>query len=142
MKNLTKRKHSSITEELEIQFDSTRKIVYIHFKGLVNFNTIQSAYKNCVSDKNFDEDMGRIWDFSAADLTPLSGRAIMSLAGYFKNFAKKSNLSIVALVVNKTIDYGMMRMFQGFINDAIRSEIFWSVEEAEIYLLQKTGKSK
>jgi hypothetical protein len=78
-----------------------------------------------------------LWDFSKASLSRISSNQIETILDYIKQHAEKRAGGKTAIVVSKTLEYGMSRMIQTLselISIPLEIKIFRSIEEAVQWL--------
>ena len=78
-----------------------------------------------------------LWDFSKASLSRISSNQIETILDYIKQHAEKRAGGKTAIVVSKTLEYGMSRMIQTLSelkSIPLEIKIFRSIEEAAQWL--------
>ena len=117
---------------MELKYDNDKNICSIKLTGLLTRDIILHAFDASVSHVNHKSGMGRLWDFTEADLSLLTSDTIQAMAQYSRKFPKGINDVKVAIAVKRDLEYGLSKIFQAFSSQAKTNiEIFRSLEEAE-----------
>ena len=103
---------------MKLSFDKNGKFVHIKFTGKLTAVEILKAFDVAVYHKNYQPGMGRLWDFTDADLSDFTSGIISEMAQYSLKFPEGINDVKVAFVVSRTVEYGLARMFEAFSNKA------------------------
>jgi hypothetical protein len=122
-------------DDMDLQFDQERNIVYIKLSGHLNREVILNAFDVVVADERYQKGMGRLWDFRDADLSGLSPSTIESMAKHSAKFPAGINDVKVAFVVGRELEFGLVKMFESFSLDVMtKIASFYSMEEAEAWM--------
>jgi hypothetical protein len=120
---------------MQLQFDQDKYIAYIKLSGRPTEEEVLGAFEAAVADQRYKLGMGRLWDFTDADLTGFETDTIRRMAQFSKKFPKGICDVKVAFVTDKMVDYGLSRMFEAFSQDAqTQIEVFRSIAEAETWM--------
>lgn len=120
---------------MELKYDNDKNICKIKLSGLLTRDIILHAFDASVSHINHKTGMGRLWDFTEADLSLLNSDTIQAMAQYSLRFPKGINDVKVAFAVARDLEYGLSKIFQAFSSKAkTKIEVFRSIEGAEEWL--------
>lgn len=116
---------------MKLKYFKDKKYCIIKLKGLLTKEIILHAFDASVSHINYEMGMGRLWDFTEADLSKLDSNTIQSMAQHSQKFAPGINDVKVAFVVKRDLEYGLTKMFEAFSYKAkVNIQIFRSLQEA------------
>ena len=121
---------------MDIQFDETKNIAYIKITGPASSKQILEAFDIVVSSKKYKKGMGRLWNFTEADLSSIDSDTIREMAQYSLSFPSGINDVKVTFVTNKTLEYGLSRMFQASSNAKTPIKVFKTIEQAEKWMTE------
>jgi len=127
---------------MDILFDETKNIAYIKITGLVSSKEILKAFDIAVSSEKYKTGMGRLWDFTEADLSSIDSYTIREMAQYSLSFPPGINDVKVAFATDKTLEYGLSRMFQGFSDAKTTIRVFKTIKQAETWMIEKDDRLK
>ncbi len=65
---------------MEIHIDEAKHVAYVKLAGLLSKNVILQAFDAAVLHEQYKPGMGRLWDFTAADLSLLDSGTIAEIA--------------------------------------------------------------
>jgi hypothetical protein len=120
---------------MQLKYDKDKNFCKIKLKGLLTRDAILHAFDASVSHINHQAGMGRLWDFTEADLSLFSSDTIQAIAQYSLRFPKGINDVKVAFAVERDLEYGLSKIFQAFSSKAkTKVEVFRSLQEAEQWL--------
>ena len=120
---------------MQLKFDQDKYIAYIKLSGRPTEEEVLGAFEAAVSDQRYKLGMGRLWDFTEADLSGFETDTIIRMAQFSKKFPKGICDVKVAFVTDRTLEYGLSRMFEAYSQDAqTQIEVFRSLEEAETWM--------
>ena len=111
-----------------------KNIAYVRLAGRQSRKQILDAFDAVVADKNYKDGMNRLWDFRDADLSAIASNDIAEMAQYSMNFPPGKNDVKVAFVTNRTIEFGLSRMFEMASEGLTPIMVFRSIEDAEDWL--------
>jgi hypothetical protein len=120
---------------VELQFDQPRNFAHIKLSGELSERMILDAFDATVSHKKYRNGMGRLWDFSDADLSSLDAATVIRMTKYSAGFPHGINDVKVAFVATEPLEYGLTRMFEAHSEDVdtqVRS--FQTIEEAVTWM--------
>lgn len=123
---------------MDLRIDDTKNIAYIKIKGKVRSKDILDAFDTAVASKEYKKGMGRLWDFTEIDLTLLESDVIPTMAQHSLKYPPGIRDVKVAFVVNRSLEYGLTRMFQTYSEMYAESQvmIFNNFEEAEEWMMK------
>jgi len=121
---------------MKLHIDEGKNIAHIKLSGPLSKEAILSVFDLAVSDKRYKKGMGRLWDFSDADLSSLSVLTVIDMAQYSLKFSKGINDVKVAFVANKDLEYGLSRMFEMSSNAKTPIRVFRTISDAEEWLME------
>ncbi len=127
---------------MDIRFNKTKNIAYIKITGPVSSEKILEAFDIAVSSKKYKKGMGRLWDFTEADLSSIDSYTIRKMAQYSLSFPPGINDVKVAFATDKTLEYGLSRMFQSFSDAKTPIRVFKTIKQAEQWLIKKDDSLK
>jgi len=127
---------------MDILFDETKNIAYIKITGLVSSKEILKAFDIAVSSEKYKTGMGRLWDFTEADLSSIDSYTIREMAQYSLSFPPGINDVKVAFATDKTLEYGLSRMFQSFSDAKTPIRVFKTIKQAETWMIEKDDRLK
>ena len=117
---------------MELKVNSDKNYCTIKLTGLLTRDMILHAFDASVSHIHHISGMGRLWDFTEADLSLLNSNTIQAMAHYSLKFPKGINDVKVAFAVTRDLEYGLTKIFEAFSAKAKTNiEIFRSLEEAQ-----------
>jgi len=120
---------------VNLRIDEAKNIAYIALSGRLTERVILDAFDASVSSEDYKSGMGRLWDFTKADLSSLNSSTIRRMAQHSKEFPPGINDVKVAFVVDRPVEYGLARMFEAFSQDASTEiAVFYRLEEAEAWM--------
>lgn len=122
---------------MDIRFDETKNIAYIKITGRVSSKEILKAFDMAVSSEKYKKGMGRLWDFTEADLSSIDSYTIRKMAQYSLSFPAGINDVKVAFATDKTLEYGLSRMFQSASGARTPISVFKTIKEAEKWMIAK-----
>ena len=122
---------------MDIRFDRSKNIAYIKIVGPVSSEEILKAFDITVSSKKYKTGMGRLWDFSEADLSSIDSYTIRKMAQYSLSFPPGINDVKVAFATDKTLEFGLSRMFQSFSDAKTPIRVFKTIKQAETWMIEK-----
>ena len=134
-----RRKYKRLVEmAMDLRIDETKNIAYIKITGKVGSKDILDAFDLAVSSEKYKKGMGRLWDFTEIDLTSLESEVISAMAQYSLQFPAGVRDVKVAFVVNKSLEYGLVRMFQAYSDMYAKSQVmvFDTVNKAEEWMME------
>ena len=103
--------------------------------------TIESWTQHLLSHPDYIKGMNLIADYRNAQIN-ITGDEVMSIAEWINT---KIKVQYLAIVVNRTVDYGISRMFQSFSagNSSAweESQLFYSFDEAVQWVESKNTES-
>ena len=121
---------------MHLKYNKDKKFCTIKLNGLLTRDAILHAFDASVSHINHKPGMGRLWDFTEADLSLLNSNTIHAMAQYSLKFPKGINDVKVAFAVARDLEYGLSKIFQAFSSQAnTKIEVFRSLQEAEAWLI-------
>ena len=123
-------------KNMKLHIDEGKNIAHIKLSGPLSKEAILSVFDLAVSDKRYKKGMGRLWDFSDADLSSLSVLTVIDMAQYSLKFSKGINDVKVAFVANKDLEYGLSRMFEMSSNAKTPIRVFRTISDAEEWLME------
>ena len=120
---------------MDLRIDEEKNIAYIALAGRLTERVVLDAFDAAVSSEEYKKGMGRLWDFTDADLSLLNSETIRRMAQHSKSFPPGINDVKVAFMAGRPLEFGLSRMFEAFSMDA-RTEIavFHTLEEAEAWM--------
>lgn len=121
---------------MDLKIDAEKNIAYIKLSGLLSKKTILNGFDAAVSDKRYQDGMGRLWDFRDADLSALGSETVVEMAQYSLRFPPGINDVKVAFLVMRDFEYGLSRMFEMSSGGKTPISVFRKMEEAEKYLME------
>ena len=128
-------------DDMELRLDEEKNIAYIRLSGLLSEKAILNAFDVAVSSKKYKKGMGRLWDFRDANLSSLDYSTIESMSRYPMKFPAGICDVKVAFVTSRPLEYGLARMFEAFSWEGkTKISVFYKIDEAEIWLMEKEGK--
>jgi len=122
---------------MDIQFDETKNIAYIKITGPASSKQVLEAFDIAVSSEKYKKGMGRLWDFTEADLSSINSDTIREMAQYSLSFPSGINDVKVTFVTNKTLEYGLSRMFEASSNAKTPIKVFKTIEKAEKWMTER-----
>ena len=127
---------------MDIRFDKKKNIAYIKITGPANSEEILQAFDITVSSKEYKKGMGRLWDFTDADLSSIDSYTIRKMAQYSLSFPAGINDVKVAFATAKTLEFGLSRMFQASSAAKTPISVFKTIEQAEKWMMEKNDRLK
>ena len=121
---------------MDIKIDETKNIAYIKLTGPLSSKEILNAFDATVSHEDYKKGMGRLWDFTNANLSSIDSETIRSMAQHSLKYTPGINDVKVAFVVTRTTEYGLSRMFQLSSQAKTPIDVFKSTVEAENWLME------
>ena len=123
----------------DIRIDEAKNIARIRGTGKVTPQDVLDAFDRAVSQEKYKAGMGRLWDFSKIDLSSLDPSFIPQMTKHSLSFPEGIRDVKVAFVVKKTMEYGLVRMFQIYSEFYADTEvtIFDTTEEAERWMMEE-----
>ena len=121
---------------MELRFDNEKNIAYIKLSGQLSKEVILNAFDLAVSDKRYQEGMGRLWDFSNADLSALDSETVIAMAQYSLKFPPGINDVKVAFVTTTELEYGLSRMFEISSKANTPISVFRAMDQAEKWMME------
>jgi hypothetical protein len=100
--------------------------------GVFTYEEFRNLMDNIMNDERFKPSMHMFWDFRQADVSDFSTDQINRASIYMERKQKKRGDGYrVAILVNKTVDYGLGRMYQAF-SDSLPFDlqIFYDEQQA------------
>ena len=119
---------------MDMKFDAAKNIVYIKITGLASSKQILKSFDAAVSSKKYKKGMGRLWDFTEADLSSIDSGTIREMAQYSLSFPAGINDVKVAFATNRTLEFGLARMFEASSNAKTPIKVFKTIEQAEKWM--------
>ena len=113
-----------------------RDEIMIHtVTGEMTIDEIKSSYETILSHPEFQEDMNSIWDMRDADASKFESQDVIRIARYFETQFKNRAEFKVAVIVSRTLEYDLSRMYQVAAADLpAKIRIFHNLEEAKKWL--------
>ena len=121
---------------MDIRFDKTKNIAYIKITGPVSSTEILKAFDTAVASKEYKKGMGRLWDFTEADLSSIDSYTIREMAQYSLSFPAGINDVKVAFATAKTLEFGLSRMFQSASEARTPIRVFKTIKQAEEWMVE------
>jgi hypothetical protein len=121
---------------MDLRIDEEKNIAYIKLSGLLSRKVILSAFDLTVSDKRYKNGMGRLWDFTEADLSSLDTATVIEMAQYSLQFPPGINDVKVAFVTSRDLEYGLSRMFEMSSKSKTPIRVFRVMDEAEKWMME------
>ena len=123
--------------DMDIRFDKKKNIAYIKITGPTTSEEILKAFDITVSSNEYKKGMGRLWDFTEADLSSIGSYTIRKMAQYSLSFPPGINDVKVAFATNRTLEFGLSRMFQSVSGAKTPIQVFKTIEQAEKWMIEK-----
>lgn len=127
---------------MELRFDERKNIAYIKIEGLASSKQILEAFDIAVSSPKYKKGMGRLWDFTETDLSSIDSDTIREMAQHSLSYPLGINDVKVAFVTNKTLEYGLSRMFEAASNAKTPIRVFKIFKKAEEWMTERDDCSK
>jgi hypothetical protein len=121
---------------MDLRFDQEKNIAYIKLAGELSEETVLGAFDLAVSDGQYASGMGRLWDFTEADLTSLNAATIQAMAQYSLRFPPGINDVKVAFVASRDLEFGLSRMFEMTSKAKTPIHVFRGMDEAESWMMR------
>lgn len=120
---------------MSVRYDEQKNIAYIKMTGVPTRESVLATLEATVSDERYQDGMGRLWDFTEADLSGFDSATIQEMAKYSLKFPPGIGDVKVAFVAHSKLEFGLARMFGAF-SDVAKTTVsaFYSMEEAEAWL--------
>ena len=122
---------------MALRIDETKNIAYIKITGSVSSKDILEAFDVAVSSEEYKKGMGRLWDFTEADLSAIDSDTIREMAQYSLSFPPGINDVKVAFVTERPLEFGLSRMFQRSSHAKTPIGVFRKMEEAEKWMMEE-----
>ncbi len=126
---------------MQLRIDKENNIAYIKLSGQLDRKIILDAFDQTVSDKDYKHGMGRLWDFTDADLSLLSSSDVIDMAQYSMKFPPGINDVKVAFVTSGNLSFGLSRMFASTSLSDTPIKVYKRIEEAEGWLSAVESKT-
>ena len=110
-----------------------RGFVRIRVRGPVSATELKQLCRRVVES---DPCQNRLWDYRDADLTQLSARDLSDIAAYVASCEPAPRDQREALLVTRTIEFGISRMF-GMLSESrpgVRFSVFRDKDAAELWV--------
>jgi hypothetical protein len=121
---------------VDLRIDEAKNIAYIALSGQLTERVILDAFDAAVTSEQYNKGIGRLWDFTNADLSSLKSDAIRRMAQYSIGFPPGINDVKVAFVAGRPLEFGLSRMFEAFSTEAnTKIAVFRSVDAAEEWIM-------
>ena len=119
---------------MDLRIDMEKDIAYIKLSGKVDKKSFLDALELAITDNRYRKGVGRLWDFSQADLSDLTVEDVIELGQYTKKFPAGINDVKVAFMAPGNIEYGLSRMFEMTTTASTTIHVFRTMDEAEKWL--------
>ena len=125
---------------MDIRISKKKNIAYIKITGPTKSEEILKAFDITVSSKEYKKGMGRLWDFTEADLSSIDSYTIRKMAQYSLSFPAGINDVKVAFATAKTLEFGLSRMFQASSEAKTPIRVFKTINQAEKWMMEKNER--
>jgi hypothetical protein len=123
---------------IETTFEFSGKYVLTRFEGPIDYKTILFGFDRVVNSSQYRNGMARIWELTAADLSPLSDENIWMSANYPSIFPSGINNVKEALVSENKDNSEVLHRFKSYSVDLKTDvQIFESLQAAIEWVLIK-----
>ncbi len=119
---------------VDITYHKEKKFVIIKLTGLLNREMILDAFDQAVSNDQYEPGMGRLWDFSEADLSGLDANTIRAMTKHPQKYPDGIGDVKVAFVTHRDLEFGLTNMFRLTSDAATPINLFRSIEAAQSWL--------
>jgi len=119
---------------MDLRIDMEKDIVYIKLSGKVGKKSLIDALELTIANKRYKKGMGRLWDFSQADLSNLKVEDVIELGQHTKNFPTGINDVKVAFMAPGNIEFGLSRMFEMTSTASTKVHVFRTMDAAEKWM--------
>ena len=96
----------------EVRVYREERYIYVVAKGSISLERLKQMYASVLMNPQYESGMSRLWDFTHLDVSLITSDHLES----FAQFMKKEDLGIdtaySAILVNRDLEYGMVRMLQ------------------------------
>lgn len=119
--------------------DNKSNLVTLVCSGTLIKGSIKAAFLEMLDDPEFRPGANVLWDFRGIQAEPPREQDILMFAAMVReNQARRGSGYKVAMIVDKDLYYGLIRMYQAY-SDELPSDvkIFRSMEEASEWLAEK-----
>jgi hypothetical protein len=121
-------------------FDNKRNLVTLACSGAIAKGGIREAYCEMLDDPAFRPGANILWDFRGARGEPPSEQQIIDYVAMVKeNQMKRGSNYKVAMIVDKDLHYGLIRMFQAYADTLPFEVMSFSTEDDAYRWLDETN---
>ena len=117
---------------------------YMHVvaNGRISFEMLKQMYESVLMNPQYESGMSQMWDFRHIDVSLLNSDNLKS----FAQFMKKKDLGIdrahSAILVNRDLEYGMVRMLQALGDGVLSPNVLVTRNQDEALAWIKKAKHK
>jgi hypothetical protein len=128
---MTPSKEDKIMEHT-IMFDNDMSCSIISANGPATVRDLSVFIDEVLKDDRWRSGMNVIVDYRLAELNDLTSSDAHALADTVKGLKDKVGTGRVAHVVSRTVDFGMVRMWENLIEDQVSFDfrVFYSMDDA------------
>lgn len=120
----------------QLTIDLERDYVLVRCTGVLDFTGIRAAGIAFTQLEGYHPLMSALWDVRDADLRNFDTPQMRELVGVINRVPGRVGAK-VAMVATRDVDYGIMRMWQVYGEDAPQQRcVFRTMEEAQAWLQQ------
>jgi hypothetical protein len=106
-------------------------LLTIEASGVADAASIKSSVKKMAGDPALRSSACTLCDFRKLDLSRLTGSDVQQIYDVHAPLSRKVADKPIAVVVSRSIDFGMARMWEAFAGEVYAShKVFYTIEEA------------
>jgi hypothetical protein len=121
--------------EWKARLEKRNAVLTIEASGVADVAGVKSSVKKIAGDPSLNSGKCALCDFRKLDLSKLTGSDVQQIYDFHAPLSRKNGNTPVAVVVSRSIDFGMARMWEAFAGDVYTThKVFYSIEEAMDWL--------
>jgi hypothetical protein len=121
--------------EWKARLEEQHAILTIEASGVADVASVKSTVKEIAGDPSLNSSKYALCDFRKLDLSRLTGSDIQKIYDFHAPLSRKNGNTPIAVVVSRSIDFGMARMWEAFAGEIYTThKVFYSIEEAMNWL--------
>lgn len=121
----------------EVSFDESKNYVLTRFKGSIYYDEILAVFDEIIHSTEHKTGMGRIWDFTYADLKNINYDAAWMISNYSKEFPNVIYEAKVAFVSENRLNHQYANLFKLLaLKKQSEINVFASLQEAVEWISQ------
>ena len=115
-----------------IDLEQSLRCFVVTVSGPVSVPGLRAMIDDILKDGRWYEGVSLVVDYRLADLSNLTTDSVTGIVEYIMTITKKSDVNRIAHIVSRTVDFGMIRMWEIMMSERAPFDfrVFYSMDEA------------